>query len=79
MAIGSICTDSTVAQRGQVMAAFKGGNTFTRQQLVQEAGMDINCVCGRVNALLAKGALEVCGVTYADGTRKQREVLRVVQ
>ena len=38
--------------------------------------MDINGVCGRVNALIENGALEVCGVTYAGGTRKPREVLR---
>ena len=61
----------------QIMAAFKDGHTFTRQQLVQEAGMDINGVCWRVNALIEKGALEVCGVTYAGGTRKPREVLRM--
>ena len=60
----------------QIMAAFQGGHTFTRQQLVHAAGMDINGVCGRVNALLAKGVLEVCGVTYDGSTRKPREVLK---
>ena len=60
----------------QVMAAFTGCHvTYTRQQLARAVRMPINAVCGRVRALLDKGALVVRGEQKCRTTGKYRELV----
>ena len=60
----------------QVMDAFVNPNvTYTRQQLARAVRMPINAVCGRVCALLDKGALVVRGEQKCRTTGKYRELV----
>ena len=64
------------AKEKQVMNAFADTTvTLTRQQLVQAAGMPINCVCGRARALLDRRVLSVRGVRIDPNTHKTQELL----
>ncbi|MGM3410618.1 hypothetical protein [Ralstonia holmesii] len=61
----------------QVLAAFGGRPDvlLTRQDIAAKTGMAINGVCGRVKALLEKGALEVRSARISPTTRKPQELL----
>ena len=60
----------------QVMSAFTGpSSTYTRQSLAEAIGEPLGSVCGRVNALLKKGALAACGYQLNQPTRTRRELL----
>lgn len=50
---------------------------MTRQELSAFTGIPLESVCGRVNELMQRSAVEVCGSRYCQDTGKDREVLRV--
>ena len=67
--------ESDVSQRLVLAAFHRVETTLTRQQLAAALGWGINVVCGRVNSLLAKGALAVRGSRMDPATRKRQELL----
>lgn len=61
-----------------VMALFTGPEVaLSRQQIAERAPMPLHCVCGRVNSLLAKGALEERGTRRDPHTGKSQALLRL--
>lgn len=50
---------------------------MTRQELSAVTGIALESVCGRCNALLHYGRIEVARSVLFKGTGKYREVLRV--
>ena len=50
---------------------------MTRQELSAFTGIPLESVCGRVNELMQRSAVEVCGFRHCAETGKDREVLRV--
>jgi len=64
----------------RVMRVFEtsgAGASYSRQQISQISGMPINCVCGRVNTLVANGVLEEHGTRIDPTTRKPQKLVRV--
>ena len=60
----------------QVMGAFTGpAVVYTRQALADAIGEPLGSVCGRVNALVKKGALAACGYQLNQPTRTRRELV----
>lgn len=76
-AFHSFDPDALQAKEQRVIAAFKGNYDMrlTRGRLSELTGMPINCICGRVRALLDKGWLVVDGETVYSGTNKRHELL----
>ena len=61
-----------------VMALFTGPQvTLTRKQIAALARMELHCVCGRVNSLVAKGSLEEAGTRRDPATGKSQALLRL--
>lgn len=61
-----------------VMALFTGPEVaLSRQQIAELARMCLCGVCGRVNSLVTKGALEECGTRRDPGTGKSQALLRL--
>lgn len=64
----------------RVMRVFEtaaAGTSYSRQQISQISGMPINCVCGRVNTLVANGVLEEHGTRIDPATRKPQKLVRM--
>lgn len=64
----------------RVMRVFEtagAGSSFSRQQIARISGMPINCVCGRVNSLVANGLLEEHGTRIDPLTHKPQKLVRV--
>ena len=80
-AFHSFDPDALQAKEQRVIAAFKGNYEMrlTRSRLSDLTGMPINCICGRVRALLDKGWLTVDGETIYSGTNKRHELLGLAQ
>jgi hypothetical protein len=67
-------------KQAEILALFSAdGATFTRQQIATLTGMPINCVCGRVNALVADRILEEHGDRVDPVTHKRQKLLRLVK
>lgn len=67
-------------QESKVMRLFqRAGVALSRQQISRKARMPINCVCGRVDSLLAAGRLEELGFRIDPHTNKRQKLLRVPQ
>jgi hypothetical protein len=61
-----------------VLALFTGpGVKLSRQQISARLPMPINCVCGRVDSLLAAGHLQECGDRIDPLTRKRQKLLQL--
>lgn len=61
-----------------VMALFTGPEVaLSRQQIAEQARLTINCCCGRVNSLVAKGTLEEHGTRRDPHTGKSQALLRL--
>ena len=59
-----------------VMALFqKESTTLTRKQIAACTGLELSCVCGRVNSLVTKNRLAVRGDSIDHVTGKRQEVL----
>ncbi len=52
---------------------------LTRQSLSVLTGLPINCICGRVRALLDVNMIELCGIETNAETGKPNERLRLVR
>lgn len=64
----------------RVMRVFEtagAGSSYSRQQIAQISGMPINCVCGRVNTLIANGLLEERGTRIDPNTHKPQKLVRL--
>ena len=67
-------------KQAEVLALFAvEGATFTRQQIAVLTGMPINCVCGRVNALVADQILVEHGDRMDPVTHKRQKLLRLAK
>jgi hypothetical protein len=63
-----------------VMALFTNLDVrLSRQQISAFLSMPINCVCGRVNSLVAAGHLEEHGERVDVHTNKRQKLLRLPQ
>jgi hypothetical protein len=63
-----------------VMALFTSLTVrLSRQQISEYLSMPINCVCGRVNSLVAAGHLEEGGDRLDPHTNKRQKLLRLPQ
>lgn len=60
-----------------VMAVFTGPDVkLTRKQIAQRTGLELSCICGRVNSLVAKGALVEDGTQKDPKTNKEQALLK---
>jgi len=64
-------------QHTLILSAWKPGVTYTRQELAKLTGLGINAICGRVNELVAMGAVQVSGKRACTVTGSNVEALAV--
>lgn len=64
-------------QEWVVYRAILRAKKTTRQRLVAQTGLQINCVSGRVAALLDRRLIEVCGTEINRFTRMPNALLQV--
>ncbi|GAB3763594.1 hypothetical protein GCM10028796_17370 [Ramlibacter monticola] len=70
--------DYLAPKEAAVLALFTGPEVrLSRQQIAQIAPMPINCVCGRVDSLLAGGHLEEAGTRKDPHTGKSQKLLQL--
>jgi DNA-binding MarR family transcriptional regulator len=61
-----------------ILNALESFGPMTRQELEVAAGMRLSCVCGRVHALLEKGAIKEDGERFNPATGKHNAILRLL-
>lgn len=66
------------SQRVEIAKYLKSHGSKSRRDLAVEMGYDLSAVCGRVNDLIASGAVEVTGTKTCKYSGKLVEVVGIV-
>lgn len=61
-----------------IISTLKQVGPLTRQSIATLTGLEINCVCGRVRALLDRGVIVESGSIINPKTHKPNALLRLV-